>query len=157
MDVLSRPCRLVVFSQDKNRLSGHSNKEGIMEKRSGSKSGRAGAKRRMAGKAWERFELTGAVEDYLRYRGLDWREEKGLCASDRASGAGRALARADGEERFPEAGTRADGEERFPEAGTRADGEERFPEAGARTDRRMTGYGTDDHGDGYGAGGLSLR
>lgn len=102
-----------------------------MEKRSGSKSGRAGAKRRMAGKAWERFELTGAVEDYLRYRGLDWREEKGLCASDRASGAGRALAR--------------------------ADGEERFPEAGARTDRRMTGYGTDDHGDGYGAGGLSLR
>ena len=131
MDVLSRPCRLVVFSQDKNRLSGHSNEEGIMEKRSGSKSGRAGAKRRMAGKAWERFELTGAVEDYLRYRGLDWREEKGLCASDRASGAGRALAR--------------------------ADGEERFPEAGARTDRRMTGYGTDDHGDGYGAGGLSLR
>ena len=144
MDVLSRPCRLVVFSQDKNRLSGHSNEEGIMEKRSGSKSGRAGAKRRMAGKAWERFELTGAVEDYLRYRGLDWREEKGLCASDRASGEGRALAR-------------ADGEERFPEAGTRADGEERFPEAGARTDRRMTGYGTDDHGDGYGAGGLSLR
>ena len=32
---------------------------------------------------WERFELTGAVEDYLRYKGIDWREEgqaRAVCA-----------------------------------------------------------------------------
>lgn len=30
---------------------------------------------------WERFELTGAVEDYLRYKGIDWKQEEQIRAS----------------------------------------------------------------------------
>lgn len=30
---------------------------------------------------WEKFELTGAVEDYLTYKGIDWRKEPAVCAS----------------------------------------------------------------------------
>ena len=59
---------------------------------------------------WERFELTGSVEDYLRYRGIDWRKEAAACASGKEGG----------------------------------------------EDRRKTDYGTDDHSDGNGAGGLSI-
>ena len=35
---------------------------------------------------WERFELTGSVEDYLRYRGIDWREEGQACAAGKRNG-----------------------------------------------------------------------
>lgn len=30
---------------------------------------------------WERFELTGAVEDYLRYKGINWRTNDLAAAS----------------------------------------------------------------------------
>lgn len=73
----------------------------------------------MTEKAWDRFELTGAVEDYLRYRGV-WRETAQAGVADCA-----------------------------------ADGSARKEEREA--DRRKTGYGTDDHGDGYGSGSQSLR
>lgn len=56
---LSSPLPLVVFEQDKLPPSGN-------------------PKRRKEGEAqmtWERFELTGAVEDYLRYKGIDWKAE----------------------------------------------------------------------------------
>lgn len=56
---LSSPPPLVVFEQDKLPPSGN-------------------PKRRKEGEAqmtWERFELTGAVEDYLRYKGIDWKAE----------------------------------------------------------------------------------
>ncbi len=60
---------------------------------------------------WERFELTGAVEDYLRYKGIDWKkEDQALASSGTENG-----------------------------------------------DRKKADYGTDDHGDGAGAGSLSLR
>ena len=67
--------------------------------------------KQMTRMTWERFELTGAVEDYLRYKGIDWREE----------GQARAVCAEQG------------------------------------TERRNTENGTDDHSDGNGAGGLSLR
>ena len=35
---------------------------------------------------WERFELTGSVEDYLGYRGIDWRKEAAACASGKEGG-----------------------------------------------------------------------
>lgn len=132
---LSRPPVLAVFSQDKNIFSGHSNqrrvskrcpwscKKGSLGKarRDGVKPGRTEAERRMTEKEWERFELTGAVVDYLRYKGIDWRETAQARAADFA-----------------------------------ADGPEQSA-AEWKTNRRMKGYGTDDHGDGHGAGGQSLR
>lgn len=55
---------------------------------------------------WERFELTGTVEDYLRYKGVDWSKKER--AENRAG------------------------------------------------ERKEADNGTDDHGDGRRAGGLSL-
>ena len=47
----------------------------------------------MTEKSWDRFELTGAVEDYLRYRGV-WRETAQAGVADcAADGSARKAAR----------------------------------------------------------------
>ena len=35
---------------------------------------------------WEQFELTGAVEDYLQYKGIDWRTRDSVTAAAKGEG-----------------------------------------------------------------------